>query len=277
LKGYGTELATGGWWNNIYSHFNPIAFSIGDIQVHWYGIMYILALGVGFWVALKFAEKEGLLKEIVEEYFIWVEIGIILGARIGYFIFYVPQNDYYLIHPWEMFNPFQNGHFIGIRGMSYHGAIIGGIIGTLLYSWRRRVDLWKLGDLAALAIPAGYIFGRIGNFLNQELVGRVTELPWGIYVEGVLRHPSQLYEAFLEGVLLLAVIHYYRKKWRRQKGELIALYLLGYGVARFIAEFWREPDPQLGFIWGPFTMGQLLSGVMVVVGGGLLFYRRRTV
>jgi phosphatidylglycerol:prolipoprotein diacylglycerol transferase len=263
------------YWQHIYDHFTPIAFQIGEIKVHWYGIMYILALVVGYLAALKFGKEEGVPSQILDEYVIWVEVGIILGARIGYFIFYVPHNGYYLTHPWEMFNPFHDGQFVGIRGMSYHGAIIGGVLATLLYSKIRKVDIWKLGDVAALAIPLGYIFGRIGNFLNQELYGRVTDMPWGIYVNGVLRHPSQLYEAFLEGVVLFGVIYLYRRKWRIGKGELISLYLLGYGVARFIAEFWRAPDPQLGFVIGPFTMGQVLSSIMVLVGGVLLWWRRR--
>ena len=263
------------YWQHIYDHFTPIAFQIGEIKVHWYGIMYILALVVGYLAALKFGKEEGVPSQILDEYVIWVEVGIILGARIGYFIFYVPHNGYYLTHPWEMFNPFHDGQFVGIRGMSYHGAIIGGVLATLLYSKIRKVDIWKLGDVAALAIPLGYIFGRIGNFLNQELYGRVTDVPWGIYVNGVLRHPSQLYEAFLEGVVLFGVIYLYRRKWRIGKGELISLYLLGYGVARFIAEFWRAPDPQLGFVIGPFTMGQVLSSIMVLVGGVLLWWRRR--
>jgi phosphatidylglycerol:prolipoprotein diacylglycerol transferase len=263
------------YWRHIYDHFTPIAFQIGEIKVHWYGIMYILALVVGYLAALKFGKEEGVPSQILDEYVIWVEVGIILGARIGYFIFYVPHNGYYLTHPWEMFNPFHDGQFVGIRGMSYHGAIIGGVLATLLYSKIRKVDIWKLGDVAALAIPLGYIFGRIGNFLNQELYGRVTDVPWGIYVNGVLRHPSQLYEAFLEGVVLFGVIYLYRRKWRIGKGELISLYLLGYGVARFIAEFWRAPDPQLGFVIGPFTMGQVLSSIMVLVGGVLLWWRRR--
>ncbi|MEO1941643.1 MAG: prolipoprotein diacylglyceryl transferase [Campylobacterales bacterium] len=262
-------------WQNIYSHFNPVAFQLFGIPVHWYGIMYLFALGVGFWVALHFAPQLGLKREIVEEYFIWVEIGIILGARIGYFLFYVPNNSYYFLHPWEIFNPFDNGRFVGIRGMSYHGALIGGVLATLLYKkFRPEVDLWRLGDLAGLAIPIGYIFGRIGNFLNQELYGRPTSLPWGIYVDGTLRHPSQLYEAFLEGALLFGALYYYFKRFYRHPGELIGLYLLGYSGARFIAEFWRAPDPQLGFLWFGLTMGQWLS-IGTGIGGFLLWYYKR--
>ena len=263
------------FWNHIYQHFNPIAFSIGEIKVHWYGIMYILALGVGFWTALRFAPKLGVPKEVVEEYFIWLEVGIIVGARIGFFLFYVPDNSYYLLHPWEMFNPFRNGEFVGIRGMSYHGAIIGGVIATLLYGKLKNRNLWKLADLAGLAVPVGYIFGRIGNFLNQELVGRVTDVPWGIYVNGTLRHPSQLYEGFLEGLVTFLVVYFYHRKFQRVEGELIGVYLTTYGIARFICEFWREPDPQLGFIVGWLTMGQILSLFLIGVGIGIVIYRRK--
>jgi phosphatidylglycerol:prolipoprotein diacylglycerol transferase len=262
------------FWQHIYEHFNPVAFSIFGFKVHWYALMYITALLLGYFLAVRFGEKFGFSRKIIDEYFVWAEIGIILGARIGYFIFYVPNNSYYLTHPWEMFNPFVNGHLVGIRGMSYHGAVIGFIIASLAFVKIKRVNFWKLMDVVALSVPLAYTFGRIGNFLNQELYGRVTDVAWGIYVNGVLRHPSQLYEAFFEGILTFFIIYFYYKKFYKNSGELIGLYLVLYGVFRSLCELWREPDPQLGFIIGNFTMGQILSSFMII-GGILIFLKRR--
>jgi len=263
------------YWQHIYEHFDPVAFSIFGFKVHWYALMYIFALLLGYFMALKFGEKFGFDRKTIDEYFVWAEIGIILGARIGYFIFYVPDNSYYLTHPWEMFNPFVDGKLVGIRGMSYHGAVIGFIIATLIYLKIKKVDFWKLMDVVALSVPLAYTFGRIGNFLNQELFGRATDVAWGIYVNGILRHPSQLYEAFFEGILSFVIIYFWYKKLYKIKGELIGLYLLLYGSFRSLCEQWREPDPQLGFIIDHLTMGQILSSFMIIGGIFILVYRRR--
>lgn len=252
---------------------DPIALSIGSVHVHWYGIMYVLALVT----ALMFAkwivkhDKLDISQGQLDNYFIWVEIGVVLGARLGYVIFYDPNAIYYLTHPWEIFNPFQNGEFVGIRGMSYHGAMVGFLLATWMFARKHGFRFWFLMDIVAVSVPVGYVFGRIGNFLNQELVGRATEAEWGIYIAGILRHPSQLYEAVLEGLLVFVIIYWYRTK-ARFIGELAILYGILYGLARFTAEFWRQPDPQLGFICcGWLTMGQALSLVMVVVS--ILLYR----
>ncbi|WP_456403375.1 prolipoprotein diacylglyceryl transferase [Hydrogenimonas sp.] len=256
------------YWRHIYEHFDPIAFSLGPIKVHWYGIMYVLALLTALYAAKLYVKRDRypVDDKTLESYFIYVEIGVILGARLGYILFYDPHTLYYLTHPWQIFNPFHGGTFTGISGMSYHGAVLGFVIATWLFVRRSKTSFWMWMDLVALSVPVGYVFGRIGNFLNQELVGRATDLPWGIYVNGTLRHPSQLYEAFLEGVLIAVVLFLYRRK-QRFEGELIALYAILYGIARFVAEFWREPDIQLGYICcGWVTMGQLLSLAMIVAG-----------
>ena len=261
------------YWNNIYTHFNPIAFDLGFISVHWYGIMYVLALltalGAAKWIMKK--DKLPITDTLLDNYFIWIEVGIILGARIGYILFYDTNTDYYLTHPWQMFNPFIDGVFVGIRGMSYHGAIVGFLLATFAFKLRhKKTDIWSLLDLVALSVPVGYVFGRIGNFLNQELIGRVTDVSWGILVDGVLRHPSQLYEAVLEGVIVFLILYAYRKR-KIFSGELIALYGALYSFARFIAEFWRQPDFQMGFVYNDWmTMGQGLSLLMVLVS--LLLY-----
>lgn len=255
------------FWNNIYSNFNPVAFELGFISVHWYGIMYVLALLTALGAAKYFVKKDKLpiSEKELDSYFIWVEIGVILGARLGYILFYDPYTSYYLTHPWQIFNPFSStGEFIGIRGMSYHGALVGFVLATIGFRYKhKKTNIWLLLDLVALSVPVGYIFGRVGNFLNQELVGRATDVSWGIYVDGVLRHPSQLYEALLEGFVVFLLLYMY-KFYKKFDGELIALYGLLYSLARFVAEFWREPDEQLGFVYANWlSMGQLLSSLVI--------------
>ena len=254
-------------WSNIYDYFNPIAFHLGTIAVHWYGIMYATAFLVAIFFAHWIIKKDNLdiSKDILDSYIWWVEIGVILGARIGYIIFYDTHTVYYLTHPWQIFNPFIDGMYAGISGMSYHGALIGFAIATFLFYRKYKLNFFFLTDIAVLAVPLGYIFGRIGNFLNQELVGRATDVAWAINVHGVLRHPSQLYEAFLEGFLVFVILFLYRHK-KKFDGELTLLYIILYSTARIIAEFFREPDIQLGFLLGTswLTMGMLISGIFVI-------------
>ncbi len=264
------------YWNHIYEHFNPIAFTIFSFPVHWYGMMYVLALLSALFAAKSIAKRDKMPIEQsqLDDYFIYIEVGIILGARLGYILFYDANTSYYLTHPWQIFNPFNpEGEFVGIRGMSYHGAVIGWFLGSLYYHKRHKeVSYGILMDVVAIAVPIGYMFGRIGNFLNQELVGRATDLPWGIYVDGVLRHPSQLYEALLEGLVVFAAIYLYRSH-KRFNGELILLYGFAYGAMRFVAEFWRQPDVQLGFLFGGWlTMGQILSAMMMLAAVVLWVY-----
>ncbi|MEJ2489317.1 MAG: prolipoprotein diacylglyceryl transferase [Sulfurovaceae bacterium] len=254
------------YWQNIYSHFDPVAFHIGSLAVHWYGMMYVLALLSALWFAKRMIKKDAMpiTEKEIDSYFIWVEIGVILGARIGYILFYDPSSLYYITHPWQIFNPFDvEGNFVGIRGMSYHGAIIGAFAATLLFGLRNKKVVYPILDLLALSVPVGYIFGRIGNFLNQELVGKATDVSWGIYVDGVLRHPSQLYEAFLEGVVIAFILFVYRK-YKHFDGELIIGYGVLYGIMRFVAEIFREPDVQIGYLCCGLSMGQLMSIVMII-------------
>ncbi|MGB5963910.1 MAG: prolipoprotein diacylglyceryl transferase [Sulfurimonadaceae bacterium] len=264
------------FWNHIYENFDPIAFTIFSFPVHWYGMMYVLALVSALYVAKSIVKRDKLpiQQAQLDDYFIYIEVGIILGARLGYILFYDPSTSYYLTHPWQIFNPFnQDGEFVGIRGMSYHGAVIGWFLGSLYYHKRHKeVSFGVIMDVVALAVPIGYMFGRIGNFLNKELIGRTTDLPWGIYVDGVLRHPSQLYEAILEGLVVFLVIYLYRN-YKRFNGDLILLYGFVYGLMRFTAELWRQPDVQLGFLFGGWlTMGQILSVMMMLTAVVLWFY-----
>lgn len=255
------------WWNTIYSHFDPVAFEIFGLKVHWYGIMYVLALLVGLFMAKYFVKKDNIpfSDKILESYFLWVEIGVILGARIGYILIYSGEQWYYISQPWQIFNPFYNGEFVGIRGMSYHGAVIGFLIATFIFCRKFNTNGWLLLDLVALSVPLGYFFGRVGNFLNQELIGRPTDGFWGIEVGGILRHPSQLYEALLEGIVIFIILFFYRK-YKKFDGELIAIYALLYPIMRFISEFYREPDADIGFLFMGLSMGQILSIIMFFAG-----------
>jgi len=263
------------FWHHIYEQFDPVAFELFGLKVHWYGIMYVLALlsalFMAKWIVTK--DKLDIEKTVLDDYFIWIEVGVILGARLGYILFYDPNTLYYLSHPWQIFNPFNiDGEFVGIRGMSYHGALIGFLLGSYLFARKRDYSFWFLMDIVAIAVPVGYIFGRIGNFLNQELIGRTTDVAWGIYVDGVMRHPSQLYEAFLEGVLVAIIVYLIRNRISFAGGLTLAYGAL-YGLARFIAEFYRAPDPQIGYIYGEWmTQGQLLSLPMIVISLAGLYY-----
>ena len=265
-------------WNHIYSAFDPIAFHIFSFPVHWYGMMYVLALVTALYIAKYFIKKDKLDFESkqLDAYFIYVEIGVILGARLGYILFYDTHTLYYLANPWQIFNPFQNGEFVGIRGMSYHGAVIGFLLGTYMYTKKHKESFGKIMDITAIAIPLAFVFGRIGNFLNQELVGRATDVSWGIYVEGTLRHPSQLYEAFLEGIVVFLVVYLY-KNYKKFSGELILVYAFSYGVLRAIAEIWRAPDVQIGYVCcNVVTQGQVMSLGMslVALASWIYFYKK---
>lgn len=264
------------YWNHIYEHFNPVAFTLGPIPVHWYGLMYVTALFAAFAIAKWIIEKDAIAitKEQLDDFFSWEVFGVILGARLGYVFFYDPNSWYYLTHPWQIFNPFMDGQYVGIRGMSYHGAVIGFLIASYLYVRRSGIPFGRLMDVVAMSVPLGYVFGRIGNFLNQELVGRATDVPWGIYVYDTLRHPSQLYEAFVEGIVVFAIIYLYRKR-KAFEGELILLYGVSYGIGRGLVEFYRAPDAQIGYLIGNWlTLGMVLSFTMASVAAVLWIYFR---
>jgi len=264
------------FWNEIYSNFDPVAFSLGSIKVHWYGIMYVTALLVGIFVAKWLVKKDNLpvTQDILDNYIIWIEIGVILGARIGYLAFYQPDFSQYLLEPWQMFNPMKDGEFVGISGMSFHGAVLGFLLASTLFSYKHKINQWFMLDIAAVAIPAGYFFGRVGNFVNQELVGRQTDVSWGILVDGILRHPSQLYEAFTEGIIVFIIMYTIRKR-KTFHGQLISIYLVLYGIARFSAEMYRAPDPQIGYVYSDWmTKGQQFSLIMIASGIALYFFMK---
>lgn len=267
------------WWQHIPSNLSPYLLQTEYFSVHYYGLMYVVGFSVVFLLVYYRLKHDNFSYELetILDLFIWMILGVIIGGRLGYVIFYKPM--FYLSHPLQIITPFQiaEGHLklVGIRGMSYHGGLIGVIASVLWFCNNKSINFWKLTGLIAPAAPLGYMFGRIGNFINQELYGRVTDVSWGMYFQGQnqLRHPSQLYEAVLEGIVIFLVLWPLRNK-DYLKGKLLALYIILYGVARFIVEFFRQPDPFLGFILGPLTMGQILS-LLMIIGGLGLFYRRK--
>ena len=219
-------------------------------------------------------------KDMLENLFVWLILGLMVGARLGYVLFY--NLDYYSSHLSEIILPFtfENGfHFTGLAGMSYHGGLIGVILSGALFCWKYRIDFWELGDFLAPSIPLGYTFGRIGNFINGELYGRATDAAWGMYfpqdMSGLLRHPSQLYEAFFEGIFLFILLWGIRGI-RPFSGVFVSLYLIGYGTVRFFIEFVREPDSQIGLLSGYVTMGQTLCLFMILAGVILFIVRRKS-
>ncbi len=209
----------------------------------------------------------------------WAMIGVIVGGRIGYALFY--NFSYYSSHPLEIILPFDfsNGfRFVGLSGMSYHGGLIGLVLVTIYFCHRYKINFWQFGDWLCTAAPLGYMFGRLGNFINGELWGRVTTAAWGMYFPldktQSLRHPSQLYEALFEGLFLFCVLWLTRKR-NPFDGFMIGLYIFGYGLVRFIIEYFREPDAQLGFVLGFNTMGQILCTLMMLTGIVIIFWRRQ--
>ncbi len=267
-------------WQHLPSHISPTLFSIGSFQLRYYSLMYLVAFTVVYLLFLyRIHRKEiNITSALFQDYLVWGMVGLIVGARIGYALFY--NFDYYSQHPLEIVLPFEfsNGlRFVGLSGMSYHGGLLG-VVGVTLYFCRKhKIPLWTFGDWMCQAAPLGYMFGRIGNFLNGELWGRATTVPWGMYfpqdATGLLRHPSQLYEAFFEGLVLFALLWLLRKR-NPFPGFSVGLYVFGYGFVRFFIEFYREPDAHLGFVLAFNTMGQILCILMMLAGAGIMFWRK---
>ncbi len=260
------------WWNHIPEHINPNILEIGSFKIRYYGLMYAVAFAFTYLLVLYRLKKETFEfpKAVIQKYFVWSMLALMVGARLGFVLFY--DLAWFIEHPLMIIWPFDNSygfHYVGILGMSYHGGLLAVILVSLIFCRKNRISFWRLTDLLSSAIPLGYTFGRIGNFLNGELYGRVTTVPWGMYFPldptGQLRHPSQLYEAFFEGIFLFVILWSIRKK-RIFDGFGFCLYIIGYGVVRFCIEYVREPDPGLGSIFNLFTMGQLLCIAMIFVG-----------
>jgi len=266
-------------WQHLPEKLNPIAFSLGPIQVSWYGIMYLVAFTLVYYLVRYRirSEKLNISFETVQKFFPWLIIGLLLGARIGDVLIY--DWGYFQNHLSQIFLPFDifnHWQYIGIYGMSYFGGLVGIVLAFYLFCRAKKIPLLEFSDLFAPVVPLAYAFGRLGNFLNGELWGRTTTVPWGMYfpadILGQLRHPSQLYELFLEGILLFAILWSIRNSpfiKGGPRGILTAFYLIGYGAARFVSEFFRQPDNNWFFLsitigqW--FSVGIILIGILLII------------
>ncbi|UFS69674.1 prolipoprotein diacylglyceryl transferase [Geomonas sp. RF6] len=253
-----------------YPHIDPVFLKLGPLEFRWYGLMYICAFLAAYFIIRSGVKRKGLPldTEGVADLVFTVALGIVLGGRLGYILFY--NLDYYLAHPAKLFAVWEGG-------MSFHGGLIGATVAGVYFIRKHKLPFYPLADLGFLAAPIGLGLGRIGNFINGELYGRVTDVPWGMVFPGggeVPRHPSQLYEALLEGVLMFVILFAVSRKVR-QDGVVFWGFICLYGLFRFCLEFFREPDAQLGFLMGGLSMGQLLSLPMFLIGGGMVIQRLR--
>ncbi|HXV29623.1 MAG TPA: prolipoprotein diacylglyceryl transferase [Sinorhizobium sp.] len=263
-----------------FPEIDPVIFMIGPLAVRWYGLAYVAGILLGWFYArriLKNAalwrdEKPALTLTQLDDFLLWAAGGIVLGGRIGYVLFYdldaVLENPVRAIEIW-------NG------GMSFHGGLLGTTLAMIVFARRHAIPVWSLFDVVAAVVPIGLFFGRIANFINGELWGRLSSMPWAVvFPTGgpFARHPSQLYEAALEGILLLAVLAYfvYRRKALKSPGLITGIFTCGYAASRIFVEFFREPDPQIGYLAGGWlTMGMLLSVPMAVAGIWVIVRARR--
>ena len=274
------------WWQHIPERIDPVVFSIGSFKLQYYGLMYVVAFALTYVLVayrLKHERRFQVTNEQFQALMTYMMLGVIVGARLGYVLFY--NLPYFIKHPLEIFLPFDFSNsvrFTGITGMSFHGGLICVILFAWLYCRKNNLRFLEMADLFIPAIPLGYTFGRIGNFINGELYGRVTTAPIGMIFPQApthaLRHPSQLYEAFFEGIFLFLLLWSLRRRVRLP-GAMLGLYLIGYGTVRFFIEFFRQPDAHLGFVLSSFSMGQVLCLLMIGVGFLLLVilkYREHT-
>lgn len=251
-----------------YPNIDPVFIRIGPLAFRWYGLMYAVSFIAAIFIIRTTSIRKGLkiTKEEISDMMLYVAIGVILGGRLGYVLFYNP--GFYFENPSKIFAVWEGG-------MSFHGGLIGVLIAGTLFCKQYRYSFYELADISAPAVPVGLGLGRIGNFINGELYGRATDVPWCMVFPGggdVCRHPSQLYQALLEGPVLFLIL--WTLSYRNPpRGGTFWTFFLFYGLFRFVAEFFREPDPQLGFILGPLSMGQLLSFPMFLLGAVMVAIR----
>jgi phosphatidylglycerol:prolipoprotein diacylglycerol transferase len=254
----------------VHPDIDPIAFSIGPLAVRWYGLMYLAGFAAGWWLATRRIGRgmAPVTRAQLDDMVFYTLLGVILGGRLGYVLFYKPL--YYLSQPLEIF-------YIWQGGMSFHGGLLGVMTAMWLIARKYQIDYLRLMDFFAPLVPPGLGAGRLGNFINGELPGRVTDLPWGLVFRGAgdaPRHPSQLYQFALEGLALFALLWWFSSK-PRPRGQVSGLFLIGYGVFRFLTEFVREPDAFLGTLALGMTMGQWLCLPMIAAGIALFAWSRR--
>lgn len=250
-----------------YPNISPIIVQIGPLALRWYGLMYLLGLtSAYFFIRNRVTQRElPMTADHVYDMIVLGALGVFLGGRLGYVLFY--NLPYYLQNPLKIVAVWEGG-------MSFHGGLIGVLSALILFSYRRGIPFLTIADLAAAATPIGLGFGRLGNFINGELFGRATDVPWCMVFPGgglECRHPSQLYEAVLEGALLFTLLWLISRR-PVPPGTLCGSFLVGYGLCRITVEFFREPDPQMGFIFDQISMGQVLSSPMILVGIGIIWW-----
>ena len=250
----------------VHPNFDPVIVSLGPLSIHWYGLMYIFGFAGAYVVANMRKERLAWTSDDISDMFFYGALAVILGGRLGYCLLYKPQQ--YLADPLSVITGIQDG------GMSFHGGFIGVIVAVILFARKKNASLAAVSDFVAVIAPVGLFFGRIGNFINQELWGRTTDLPWGMVfsnsVDKLPRHPSMLYEAFLEGLLLFVVLYVFSKKIRKP-WAVTSLFLIGYGMSRFLVEFVRLPDNHIGYLHGGWlTIGHIYTIPMMLVGLYLL-------
>ena len=251
----------------MYIHnLDPVIFNLGFLSLRWYSVAYILGIIIGWWYGKKILSQICLNNNInfkislFDDYISYVIISIILGGRIGYILFY--NLEFYLLNPLEVF-------FIWKGGMSFHGGLLGIIIATIFFSKKNNLDKLIIFDVVSCVAPIGIFLGRMANFINSELFGKPTDLPWAIIfplVDGQPRHPSQIYEAFLEGILLFLILNIFIRTSIYIKGKVASLFLILYTIFRLISELYREPDHQVGYVLDFLSMGSILSFFMIAVG-----------
>ena len=248
------------------NNFDPVAFQVFSFEIRWYSLAYIVGLIIGWIYCNKFLIKDQEKKNQFDDYITYIIIGIILGGRLGYVIIYNPS--YYLENIIEI-------PMIWNGGMSFHGAVIGVILSTIFFCKKNNQNIFYYLDLVALSSPIGIFLGRISNFINSELYGRESDIIWSvkfIQVDNLNRHPSQIYEAIFEGIILFIILNFFYKKYSEKNGLISSLFVIFYSVFRFIIEFTREPDIHIGLIFFGLSMGQIISGIFFIAGT-ILFYK----
>ena len=248
------------------NNFDPVAFQIMSFEIRWYSLAYIAGIIIGWLLCKKILIQKSDINEKFDDYITYLVIGMIIGGRLGYIIFY--NFSYYINNFFDIFKVWEGG-------MSFHGGLIGIIIASILFSKKHNQDSFLYMDLVSLVAPIGIFFGRLANFINSELYGTPTDIPWAvtfIQVDNLSRHPSQLYEAILEGIILFIILMYFKNKdYLKKPGLISGLFLIFYSLFRFFIEFVRVPDEQLGYLIFELSMGQIISLIFFVIGI-ILFY-----
>ena len=248
------------------NNFDPVAFQVFSFEIRWYSLAYVVGLIIGWIYCNKFLIKDQIKKNLFDEYITYIIFGIIIGGRLGYVLVYNPS--YYLKNIFEI-------PMIWNGGMSFHGAVIGVILSTIIFCKKNNQDKFYYLDLVALSSPIGIFLGRVSNFINSELYGRESDIIWSvkfIQIDNLNRHPSQLYEAIFEGIVLFIILNIFHKKFYKNNGLISALFIIFYSIFRFFIEFTREPDAHIGLLMFNLSLGQIISLIFLILGT-ILFYK----